>query len=288
MAAAAPPCALSLSTSLDIETLSNGLVAVPAEINGHATRLVVDTGSIYSSLADDLTDELGLAREEASRIFMLSGGVPLYQTVEAGRFVLGSMQAERQSFYVVPAENIAPDAQGLLGPDLFTNYDLEFDFAAGKFNLFSQKHCRGQVVYWTQTPYASVPLQLQKTWQLLVSVNVDGHPLRAVIDTGAESSTMSLGTAEKIFGLKDDSAGMKELPPISVNRTARVKSYRYPFQAMTFGGITVKNPDILLLPGDEADRREPDMVLGVSILRQLHLYVAYDEQMLYVTPAEAR
>jgi hypothetical protein len=32
--------------------------------------------------------------------------------------------------------------------------------------------------------------------------------------------------------------------------------------------------------------REP-LILGVGILRQLHLYIAYKEQKLYITPALA-
>ncbi len=45
------------------------------------------------------------------------------------------------------------------------NYDVDFDFAVGKFNLFSKDHCDGQVVYWTRSPVAVVPFS-QNMWKL--------------------------------------------------------------------------------------------------------------------------
>jgi hypothetical protein len=58
---------------------------------------------------------------------------------------------------------------------------------------------------------------------------------------------------------------------------------------MTFGGVSVVNPDIMLVP-DSVSRMHASsdhIVLGMGILRQLHLYIAYHEKELYVTPASA-
>jgi hypothetical protein len=50
----------------------------------------------------------------------------------------------------------------------------------------------------------------------------------------------------------------------------------------------VKNPAFVLMPQSVAKVRGlPDMIIGIGILRQLHLYIAYRERKLYATPASA-
>ena len=49
----------------------------------------------------------------------------------------------------------------------------------------------------------------------------------------------------------------------------------------------MNNPDLVLVP-DQLSRQPdeaPKILLGVNVLRQLHMYVAYKERKLYVTPA---
>ena len=56
---------------------------------------------------------------------------------------------------------------------------------------------------------------------------------------------------------------------------------------MSFGGVEVSNPDITLIPDRKAQLgpQAPDLILGIGILRQLHLYIAYREKKLYLTAA---
>jgi hypothetical protein len=46
---------------------------------------------------------------------------------------------------------------------------------------------------------------------------------------------------------------------------------------------------LMLVPDAQSKLRtgEPRMLLGINVLRQLHLYIAYHEHTLYVTPATA-
>lgn len=80
--------------------------------------------------------------------------------------------------------------------------------------------------------------------------------------------------------------------------------YRRAFASLKVGDVTVTNPLIEILP-DAAEAsfwrnhtgkidRDPifglrfqaaPIILGMDILRKLHLYVAYGEKTLYVTPA---
>jgi predicted aspartyl protease len=112
-----------------------------------------------------------------------------------------------------------------------------------------------------------------------IPVVVDGKKFTAVLDTGAVGSIISLGAA-KAFGITENSP---ELKPVTDNN-GRYKVYDYPFKLLDFDGVTVSNPRLQVVSSDFLPRGI-DMLIGVSILRRLHLYIAYDEEKLYITPA---
>jgi predicted aspartyl protease len=117
---------------------------------------------------------------------------------------------------------------------------------------------------------------------IVVPVVVDGEEIRATIDTGASRSVLSLELAKQLF---DISATDPKLTSLS----GRWRALHYPFGALKLQDITVRNPDIELI--SDADSHLPDdgpkFILGMGILRQMHLYIAYKEKKLYVTAASA-
>ena len=112
-------------------------------------------------------------------------------------------------------------------------------------------------------------------------MTLDGHRVQAMLDTGAAQTALSMDAAERIFGLK-----------------TRAASHR--FKTLSFEGVTINNPEIALadnitrapmsqmgkLPSTDMKRDAPDLLLGMSTLKQLHVYIAYKEEMLYITTGE--
>ena len=80
-----------------------------------------------------------------------------------------------------------------------------------------------------------------------------------------------------MFGLKDDSPQLTH-----VRGPTAEDACHYPFKQLSFEGVAVTNPNITLVPDREAQlgRNAPDLIIGTSILRQLHLYIAYHEKNL--------
>jgi len=52
------------------------------------------------------------------------------------------------------------------------------------------------------------------------------------------------------------------------------------------GGVTVNHPHIEMV-SDEVWSDRDDILMGIGIMRQLHLYIAYKEKKMYITPALA-
>ena len=287
-AAQTPPasCNLNEISSLDMSTDPDGRITIPAAVNGHPVRFLVDTGDVFATLSSSVVEELHLA-QSASPPQIMAGNVMMQTQVEVDTFQLGRQNGQGLHFVVMPSETLTLNDDGLLGGSIWNNYDIEFDFAHAKFNIFSQDHCRGEVVYWTKSDFGSIPMKMDRDWHIVVPVMLNGKSVTAVLDTGAAHSFMSLEEAKDIFGIDVTDAAMKNLGASSINGAAATQIYRYPFSTLTLQDVTVNNPEIDLMPQSAIFRHGgPQLVLGIGVLRQLHLYVAYGEQVLYVTPAE--
>jgi predicted aspartyl protease len=62
--------------------------------------------------------------------------------------------------------------------------------------------------------------------------------------------------------------------------------YEHVFKTLTVGGIEVDNVDLMIQSGARP-YVGAQLALGMDILRQLHLYVAYKERNLYASAANA-
>ena len=122
---------------------------------------------------------------------------------------------------------------------MLKHFDVDLDLAHGRINLFSQKHCPGNVVYWTSTGYVALPMTLASSGHIRVPVTIDGKPFRAILDTGARDTIMTMSAA-KDLGIIPNSPELKRL----TGETTAYAIYDYPFKQLDFDGITVNKPRI--------------------------------------------
>jgi predicted aspartyl protease len=300
-----PP--LTMVTSVQMHIAEDGRVYVPAKINDTPKSMLVDTGGLFTEITQPALDELKLGtRETRLELVGISGDT----TRRAARaaFTLGNLHADSMDFMVMPSvhqfASDADDVAGILAPNLLRSYDLDLDFGGHKVNLISQRHCEGKVVYWPADAVAVVPVTVNANGHILVPVELDGHKLTALLDTGATISVLNLEVAEGSFGLTPGGADTPVRGNLLGSRQATTYSHR--FKSLALEGISISNPTLeivpdlmrtqMLNPHDslEGDTRIPDknvetglgdMILGMDILRRLHVYIAYKERNLYITPA---
>jgi len=278
-------CSLLRIASVDMTFAGSGRPVVPMSANGQKLNMLVDTGGFLTLLHQSGVTRLGLNSLPMNpdlRGRMFGGQVIDHYTV-AQQVDLGGLKAQNFRFAIMQAGESEID--GTIGPDILSQYDVEFDFANAKLNLFSRNHCPGKVVYWTRDPYSDIDMRFDEVTHLFVPVDLDGHHMQALIDTGSYRSVMSLETAESMFSIPASRADLK------VAEGARPTHRSYPFKTLTLQGVSVTAPDIVLVPDEESHVMRyggaPKLILGMGILRQLHLYIAYREKKLYVTPASA-
>jgi predicted aspartyl protease len=280
-------CSLPMLASLDVTTTPEGMIVLPATIDGHKGGFLVDTGGLAGILGWGTAKQLSHSPYVSDVSGVLTGGATIGSGVTVERFELGPLTFEKVGFLIAPDRMLDGNQMGVLQPHAITNINYEIDFVKGKLNLFRQRACPDRDVYWTKAAYARVPMDVNYRGHMRIQAMLDGKPLSVLIDTGAQNSVMSLKTARKIFGIDEKNPALKPLGHITVNNVTEASSYRYPFGALTFDGFAIEHPNIVILDAGESDSEEAEMVVGIGVLRQFHLFIAYDENALYLTPAEA-
>ncbi len=236
-----------------------------------------------STLSRSTVNAFGLEPQDSRGVYETyygGGVVDQYVMVQDASF--GGIKGSKLPFFVMSSGRISSDEGGTISPDILSDFDLDFDFANAQFSVFSQEHCEGKVVYWTRDPYARVRVEVDKLHHIRVPFRLDGKEFTADLDTGAPDSVGSLDDIEDDFDLNQNSPDLKLL----VSTDKRSHAYRYPFKVLSFGDVAVYNPSIRLIP-DAESKTHHEFLIGMNILRHLHLYIAYKEEALYLTPATA-
>ncbi len=270
---------------------------VPVKIDGSDKKLLLDTGGLVSQISRATADALNLPqRHSQRRLFDLAGNTSNAQAT-LRRLTLGAHSQNEISMLVAPNPNLGTSLpyDGLLATDLFSDSDIDMDFGARRLTEFSSEHCDGQVIYWPADHVAAVPITVKRNL-ILLSVAVDGHDLNAVLDTGSQYTVMNMAVANRLFGLTPDLPDMQ--PLTETNGEKSLTAYGHRFDSLTFDGVKVTDLRIYLMPDKIGSREKlgrfqgletsdvfPDLLIGMDVLRHLHVYYATREKRLYISDA---
>lgn len=283
--APAPTCPLQEAVSLDMTTATDGSVSVPVELNGKPFVMTVDTGSPYTSIKQETAQELNLPLQfTAGGSFM--NNIQSNEMANLNSFSLGKLEV---AWPVLVTPNfIRPWEAGLLGQDVMRSFDVEIDYYHSKLNLFMHNTCTDDAAYWTHA-VAVVPFEVNRSSHIVVNALIDGKKVTVLIDTGSDISSMSVDNAKDIFDIRDNDPRLKVVRHERINGGADVPIYAFPFSTLNFEGVAVSSPLIELIPKQNFGRRsDADIILGSNVLRRLRMYIAYSENKIYLTDAEAK
>jgi len=305
-AADAPPVCgpLKLFNEVQLQMIDDGLrPMIPVKVNGHEEIFIFDTGSGITAISEKAAKDLGITVSNGGDYYTADvfGNIKsLYAKLD--KFEFGKRKLDAVKMSVWPQSST--EMRGSFGLYFMLHYDADIDFGTGKFRAFERDHCPGQVVYWQAQAVGVVPVTVADG-HLTASVELDGHKIDAIIDTGAEYSVMPRQIAQDIFGLTDGAPGTEFVSELSQgDRTTRKKAFVHTFATLSFGDIQAKNTRVLVKPDfmstdnpflshyEIYERKMdgfkmPDLIIGMNVLRRLHVYMAFGENKLYVSPASA-
>ena len=280
------------------------VMVVPVILNGVDKGMIFDTGADTTQLSRGVSEELNLnihrSRDWRHREARDVSGNISTSAATVHTLSFGKIRFEDIELHLWPDPDFGrttPLLAGVLSRDLLFDYDVDVDFATGILKLFSKDHCFGAIDYWHPPAIAAMRIAI-RDGHVHIPVSLDGHTLDAVIDTGSQYTIISLPLARRLFGLSPDSPGVTPLG--AVNNDPALNGFMHTFASLSFGGVTVLTPDMMLLPDRMArggDRTQqtgnralfntalPDITIGMDVLRHLHIYLAPDEHNFYVSLA---
>jgi beta-lactamase regulating signal transducer with metallopeptidase domain len=292
----APP---KLLNSLPLENVpDSNTMTVATTVEGNPEKLQVGIGDASTQLWISQAKKISLPVQEGRRD-MDAGGRFSMDVARVARFTLGSMETGHFDIQVMPDPDYAMAGfDGVLGTDMMHSYDIDLDFAHRQLNYFLPEECKGAGIYWSPSTTTSVEM-VTVPGIVWVRVTLDGHMISALLDTGADRTFLNPQVAEKLFGLKADALEGGNVK----DGGALIKAGMHTFSSLTFGGLTVNNPQIAIPfdvetqnthefrgPTVIRDRYHlsdilPPIILGMDVLRQTHLYISFRNNRVYVSPA---
>ena len=287
-AAAAEDCTLKRIAEVPFERDSNLLLTIPAEIEGHPARLMIDTGGAWSLIDKDLADELKLKRRNVESGMYDGAGKPLSDVVRVHGLAIGPVKLDVDFDFLVAFAKGGRDGKswkGTVGVNIFNAMDIEIDNAGKKISLFSPNHCRGAGVYWADE---AVTLEMRRTEYAkmpIVDADLNGESMHVLFDTGSTMTSMSAKLAKRKFGITATSPGAV---PGGAHRVATgklVESFNYTFDKLEIAGVTFENVPVAIGAFDDGDT---DVVLGMNEMRHLRLYFAFRDRLIHITAADAK
>lgn len=262
-------------------TMVGGYPTIPAELDGAKTRLLVDTGAFVDTLSPAEATEFKLPLSSAPNGYRIIGGFgdlhPSVATIKT--LTLGRLSFSNAKF-LVGANDLGDGIAGALGENLYLVFDVEFDFGNGMMRFIRASHCpRQPLAYWaagTGQHVSVVQLQGRDMWlpQLRTTVQVNGHDVYAIIDTGASSSFIAAPAAEKA-GLWPDSPG-------AVRIGATGEMWSAPVREIRIGDEKIENTHILVRPFNNPLFYKW-MFIGADFFLSHHVYLATSQAKLYFT-----
>jgi predicted aspartyl protease len=284
--AAPDTCALVPLAEMPLDTRSN-LMFITAVIAGQPVRLLVDTGAERTVLTQAAVARLGLAHDlhHLTRSFGIGGssanwdadisGIVLGQTrfpvdhVAVGNFVIDHIDG--------------PRTDGLLGADILLAFDMDIDGAQHRLTLYRVRRCPDAVPPWREPAMRIDGLDARRD-RLLVPITLDGVAGMAILDTGAQATTIGMGMARRL-GLSPASLQTDRTIMAHGAAPLPVAVHVHRFRELTVGGeARIEDPTLAVVPNESAIG---DALLGGDFLRGRRVWLSFATRRLFVGTAGA-
>lgn len=308
---------LSLKNEVQMTSTNGGPSSIPVKINGTDQKLILATAGTTTQLNPLGVKTLKLETKNTNNVVPNPGGEPrLMDEVTIADFSMGTMHGSNVK-WLTPntggrggggggggGDDAAPKdiPVGLFSLNYMMLYDVDADFGTDKLRFFAQDHCPGGVLYWkANSAVGTAPITIDNG-RVTVPVMVDGKPLTGVIDTAAPTSRVYAVVAERVLGAE---LGSAKAPADRPNRAfGGDQSYTYT-GALSIGALSLPGTAIMVAPNignkggggalEAANRsrgiqfamQHPEVVIGMDVLRKLHVYLAFGENKLYATTTTA-
>jgi tetratricopeptide (TPR) repeat protein/predicted aspartyl protease len=279
---AATKCTLGKLAELPV-TMNGFEAIVRAQINGTDARFIVDSGAFYSMLSPAAAAEFKLnVYSLAFQLYVEGiGGRSQASAARVKEFRLAGVPIPKLEF-IVAGNDFGSQIAGLLGQNVLSISDVEYDLSHGAIRFFKPHDCqKTDLAYWAgNDPHSYIDIQgvTQAGFHTVGTAFVNGIKMKVGFDTGA-TSMLTLRAAERA-GIKPDSPGV--VPGGTSYGVGRglVKTWVAPVDSFKIGEEEIKHPRLRV--GDFT-LPELDMLAGADFFLSHRIYVSNSQNRLFLS-----
>ena len=258
---------------------------IPAKINGQDASFTLDSGAFWSVMTLAAAKQYGLPVDYARVGNLKVGGVgglvsPGVTTIKD--LTIFNLPLRKFDFLVV-GNDIGNGTAGVIGQNLLRFADLDYDLGHGTLRFFLPKDCgKHNLAYWLKAGDQVSVLDMESTDSVqshtIVTVLLNGQKLRALLDTGAGTSMISLNAARRA-GVTPDSEGVTPAGKSWGIGHRSVDTWIGRFESLRIGEEEIRNARLRMGDLD----LNTDMLLGADFFLSHHIMVSNSQHRLFFT-----
>lgn len=279
-------CPLIRETTMPIEMHRN-MLFVQVTIAGQPVKLLVDTGAEKTLLTEQTVERLHLPRDytHATRTFGIGNATAAWDALLPDGMVLGGVHfpVDRVTVGHFDIADVGGDAaDGLLGADILLAFDLDLDLPKQQLTLYrARRQCPDATPPWPQ-PYIGLTGVATHRDRLMVPFELDGVPGLAVVDTGAQLSSISERMAERMGVIPSMLSGDRTVVAHgAAPNQVEVKVHR--FRELRVGPAVMEAPALPVVPMTSG---MGDALVGADFLKGRRTWLSFSTHRIFVTPLE--
>lgn len=270
------PIALVRMHFIHNEPVFNGVM------NGARVPMLFDTGAQGSLVTPRVVQRLRIPVFYNRNIKLYgAGGFTRAPMAKVVRFQMGVAVGTSFTFHVAQLEDRRKPGLrslgGVIGDDVFQNYDIDLDFPHDQALLIDTASC-SSVVPWSG-PLHPVRFRRARNGAAEVPVLIDGRRVTALLDTGAAGTVMSRGMFDRLGLGRDHPVVIRHGHGTGVGaRRFRITVYR--LHTLAVAGVVWRDPVIAV--GSDIGEMGSFILLGENFIRQHEIYISYPRRLLWV------
>lgn len=279
-------CPLIPLAQMPLEVRGN-LLFVQAKINDEPVTMLIDSGAERTLLTEAAVDRLHLPRDmqHATRTFGIGSPTAAWDAKLPNGIVLGTTHFPVEVVTVgkFGINGVAGgSADGLLGADILLAFDIDLDLPADRVTFYrARRECPEATPPWNQ-PFVDVSGVGTERDRLLVPFELNGVSGMAVLDTGAQVSSISQSMTKRI-GLADSAVLGDRTVMAHGASPDQVEVRVHRFRDFTVGRAEMRDP---LMPIVPAAGGMGDGLVGGDFLRGRRVWLSFSAHRVFLTPLE--
>lgn len=276
-------CEIGMVARLPV-TMEGPRATVPVEVNGKATTFWLDSGAFFSIMSKAQAAALGLKTANLPLGFYISGigGKATAELTTIKSFKIVGSELKNLQFLVGGSDS----GGALIGQNILSAVDTEYDLANGHVNLIRTDGCREvNLAYWSEGKTVAMADLIKPASELerhiIAKGTINGKPVRIMFDTGATASFLNRSAAERI-GIDLTAPDVAESNSAAGIGKAFRRTWIVTLKSFGIGGEEILNTPIRVIE-DKSERANFDVLVGVDFFLSHRMFVSPASGHLFLT-----